>query len=68
MDPYLARYNNYINLSAILTAANKRIEDLPIPSQLLHPNGGVIYLLEHSTQMVLQGETMQVLQGPCSKE
>ncbi len=29
MDPYLARYNNYINLSAILTAANKRMADLP---------------------------------------
>ncbi len=28
MDPYLARYNNYINLSAILTAANKRMTDL----------------------------------------
>ena len=23
MDPYLAKYNNYINLSKILTASNK---------------------------------------------
>ena len=33
MDPYLAKNNNYINLSGILTASNKRITDLPtLPS------------------------------------
>ncbi len=39
MDPYLARYNNYINLSAILTAANKRITDLPSLPNYCTPTG-----------------------------
>jgi hypothetical protein len=29
MDPYLLKYNNYINLGEILSASNKRITDLP---------------------------------------
>ena len=29
MDPYLKRYNNYVNLSDILTALGKRMTDLP---------------------------------------
>lgn len=29
MDPYLLKYNNYINLGEILSASNKRISDLP---------------------------------------
>ena len=39
MDPYLARYNNYINLSAILTAENKRITDLPSLPNYCTPTG-----------------------------
>ncbi len=29
MDPYLKRYNNFVNLSDILTACGKRLTDLP---------------------------------------
>jgi hypothetical protein len=29
MDPYLKGYNNYVNLSDILTASGKRMTDLP---------------------------------------
>jgi hypothetical protein len=39
MDPYLARYNNYINLLAILTAANKRVTDLPSLPNYCIPTG-----------------------------
>jgi hypothetical protein len=39
MDPYLARYNNYINLSAILTAANKQMVDLPSLPNYCTPTG-----------------------------
>ena len=39
MDPYLAKYNNYINLSEILTASNKRITDLPTLPSYTNPTG-----------------------------
>ena len=39
MDPYLAKYNNYINLSDILTASNKRITDTPGLKGYTNPSG-----------------------------
>jgi len=39
MDPYLAKYNNYINLSDILTASGKRITDLPGLEGYTNPSG-----------------------------
>ena len=39
MDPYLAKYNNYINLSEILTASNKRITDMPTLPNYTTPTG-----------------------------
>jgi hypothetical protein len=39
IDQYLARYNNYINLSTILTAANKWITDLPSLPNYCTPTG-----------------------------
>ncbi len=39
MDPYLAKYNNYINLSEILTASSKRITDLPTLPSYTTPTG-----------------------------
>ncbi len=39
MDPYLARYNNYINLSAILTTVNRRITNLPSLPNYCTPTG-----------------------------
>jgi hypothetical protein len=40
MDPYLKRYNNYVNVAEILTASGKRMTDLPstLP-QYCHPTG-----------------------------
>ena len=39
MDPYLKKYNNYFNLSDILTASGKRMTDLPTIQKLCHPTG-----------------------------
>jgi hypothetical protein len=39
MDPYLAKYNNYINLSDVLTAADKRITDMPGLKGYTNPSG-----------------------------
>ena len=37
MDPYLKRYNNYVNIPEILTASGKRMSDLPTLPQYCHP-------------------------------
>ena len=39
MDPYLKRYNNYVNISEILTASGKRMSDLPTLPKYCHPTG-----------------------------
>jgi hypothetical protein len=39
MDPYLKRYNNYVNLSDILTASGKRMTDLPTLPQYCSAKG-----------------------------
>ncbi len=39
MDPYLKRYNNYVNLSDILTASGKRMNDLPTLPQYCSVKG-----------------------------
>ncbi len=39
MDPYLKRYNNYINIPEILTASGKRMSDLPTLPKYCHPTG-----------------------------
>jgi hypothetical protein len=39
MDPYLKKYNNYVNLSDILTASGKRMTDLPNLPKFCHPTG-----------------------------
>ncbi len=41
MDPYLAKYNNYINLSEILTASSKGITDLPTLPSYTTPTGSL---------------------------
>ena len=39
MDPYLKRYNNYVNIPEILTASGKRMSDLPTLPKYCHPMG-----------------------------
>jgi hypothetical protein len=39
MDPYLKRYNNYVNIPEILTASGKRMSDLPTLPKYCHPSG-----------------------------
>jgi hypothetical protein len=39
MDPYLKRYNNFVNIADILTASGKRMTDLPTLPKYCHPTG-----------------------------
>jgi hypothetical protein len=39
MNPYLAKYNNYIDLSAILTASGKTMRDMPTLPKYSTPTG-----------------------------
>ncbi len=39
MDPYLKRYNIYVNIPKILTASGKRMSDLPTLPKYCHPTG-----------------------------
>ncbi len=54
IDPYLSRYNNYIDLSAILTASRKRIGDLPSMPQHCTPTG---------TSLILGGGTDKIIKN-----
>jgi hypothetical protein len=39
MDPYLKRYNNYVNIPEILAASGKHMSDIPTLPQYCHPTG-----------------------------
>jgi hypothetical protein len=39
MDPYLKKYNNFVNLSEILTLSSKRMTDLSTLPKYCHPTG-----------------------------
>ncbi len=39
MDPYLKKFNNFVNLSKILTSLGKRMPDLPTLPKYCHPTG-----------------------------
>ena len=39
MDPYLKRYNNYVNIPEILTASGKHMSDLPTLPKYCHSTG-----------------------------
>jgi len=39
MDPYLKRYNNYVNIPEIFTASGKHMSDLPTLPKYCHPTG-----------------------------
>ena len=39
MDPYIKRYNNYVNIPEIVTASGKRMSDLPTLPKYCHPTG-----------------------------
>jgi hypothetical protein len=39
MDPYLKRYNNFVNILDILTASGKHMMDLPTLPKYCYPAG-----------------------------
>ncbi len=67
MDPYLARYNNYINLSAILTAANKQITDLPSLPNYCTPTGASFICWNTVLGRCFRGERCKYYKGHVQK-
>jgi hypothetical protein len=66
MDPYLKRYNNYVNIPEILTASGKRMSP-PHPSKILPPNGPIFLVLECRFGEMFPGTSVQVCPGPSKK-
>ena len=67
MDPYLERYNNYINLSTILTAANKRITDLPSLPNYRNPTGASIICWNTVLGRCFRGKQYKYYKGHVQK-
>jgi len=58
IDPYLKRYNNYMNIPEILT---------PHPSKILPPNCPILLVLELRVGKMLPRTSVQVCPGPFKK-
>ena len=65
MDPYLKRYNNYVNLSDILTASGKRMNDLPTLPQYCSAKGDSFICWNSVLGTCLQGGAMSICQRAC---
>jgi hypothetical protein len=67
MDPYLTKYNNYINLSAILTAANKRMADLPSLPNYCTPSGTSVICWNSVLGRCFRGQKCKYFKGHVCK-
>ncbi len=67
MDPYLARYNNYIDLSAILTASGKMICDLPSMPQYCTSTGTPLICWNSVLGHCFQGKQCRFIKGHVQK-
>jgi hypothetical protein len=67
MDPYLAQYNNYINLSSILTASGKRMTDLPTLPQYFTPTGAPIICWNSVLGCCFRGKSCKFFKGHVQK-
>jgi hypothetical protein len=63
MDPYLKRYNNYVNLSDILTASGKRMNDLPTLPQYCSTKGDAFICWNSVLSTCLQGRRCRFARG-----
>ncbi len=67
MDPYLAWYNNYIDLLAILTTSGKRIGDLPSMPKYCTPIGMPLMCWNSVLGRCFQGNQCRFIKGRVRK-
>jgi hypothetical protein len=67
MDPYPQKYNNYINLSALLTASGRRMGDLPTLPQYCSPTGAILICWNSVLGKCFRGKRCKFFQGHLRK-
>jgi hypothetical protein len=67
MDPFLKRYNNFVDLSGILTACGKRLMDLPTLPQYCHPTGQSFLCWNSVLGKCFQGSRCKYSKGHAKK-
>ena len=67
MDPYLAKHNNYINLSAILTASGKTMRDMPTLPNYCTPTGTAYICWNNVLGRCFRGRRCKFIKGHVRK-
>jgi hypothetical protein len=67
IDPYLKRYNNYIDLSALLTASGRRMGDLPTLPQYYSTMGATLICWNRVLGKCFRGKGCNFFQGHLRK-
>jgi hypothetical protein len=67
MDPYLQKYNNYIDSSALLTASGKRFGDLPTLPQYCSPQGATFVCWNSVLGKCFRGKRCKFARGHVRK-
>jgi hypothetical protein len=67
IDPYLLKYNNYINLLAILTSSGKRMGDLPPLPQYCNPTGTPLLCWNNVIGHCFRGKRCKFFKGHVRK-
>jgi hypothetical protein len=67
MDPYILKYNNYINLLAILTSSGKRMGDLPTLPQYCTPTGTPLLCWNNVLGRCFRGKRCKFFNGHLRK-
>ncbi len=67
MDPYLQKYNNYIDLSALLTASGRCVGDLPTLPQYCSPMGASLICWNSILGKCFRGKRFKFFQGHLCK-
>jgi hypothetical protein len=63
MDPYLVKYNNYIDLGGILNASGKTMRDLPPLPQYCTPTGSPLICWNNVLGRCFRGKRCKFLRG-----
>ncbi len=67
MDPYLAKYNNYIDLGGILNTSGKKMRDLPSLPQYCTPTGSPLICWNNVLGRCFRGKRCKFLRGHVRK-
>jgi hypothetical protein len=67
MDPYLKKYNNYVNHSDILTASGKRMTYLPTIQKFCHPTGQPYLCWNSALRKCFRGSRCKYSRGHIKK-